>query len=150
MNIFYITMFVVWPIVLVVAILLELSTLEQIGTSAAIAGIPAIIIHSIYGQDNYWLEFLVFFIVWIFCWVVLFVLFKKYKDKIKDKEDGYMKFIGQVTSCIKPNESIDELGLIEVDNKIFNFKCDSIVEKNDKVKVLSIKGNTLYVEKVGK
>lgn len=150
MDPFYIVMFIVWPIILVTAVLIEFSTLEQIGTAGAVASIPAMIVHATSGKDNYWIEFLVFGITWVVSWIILFVLFKKYKDKIKDKDDGYLKFIGQVTLCLKSNETAEEHGLIELENKTFNFKCDSIVKEGEKVKVLSIRGNTIYVEKVGK
>ena len=147
-----IAMYVLWPIIAIIAIIIELNTLYQIGWAISIGSIFALIMHGIsfgvLNGDMVWLEFAVLGGVWSLSWIILFLLRNQITYRLHDKEDGFMSYINETFKAIKGNE--EEYGELKIGSKIFRFKLTDEIMAGDNVRVKSIKGVTFIVKKEGK
>lgn len=141
-----IAMYVVWPIIAIIAIVVELNTQAQIGWAISIASIVAIIPHGVTKGDPAWIEFTTFALVWAVLWILLYLFRGKLRKRLHDKEDGFLAYINKSYVATKSND--DKYGQIEINDKIFRFKSNDKINVGDEVIVKSIKGVTFHVEKL--
>ena len=145
----YIAMFVIWPLVIILGIIIELNTQIQVGSGAVFGAIASLIAHGITKGDPLWLEFLIFVIVWIVFWLLFFLIFSILRKKIANKDDsyGFLKYVGKELVVHKSNKNA-EYGEIKINETIFRFKNEQEIKKGEKVKIVSIDGTTCMVERV--
>lgn len=141
-----ITMYIIWACVLVIGVVVEMASVQQIGWAASIGGFGALVAHAVTKGDPIWIELATFGIVWIISWVTLFILLKPYLKKMHDKEDGFYKFINADALVVKPNTT-HGFGKVKVDGKIFRFQSQDVTKKNEVVTIKEIKGVTMIVAK---
>ena len=143
-----IAMYIIWAAVLVLGVVIEMASVQQIGWAAAIGALGALITHAITKGDPLWVEFAVFGICWIISWGILFALIKPKLKQMHDKEDGFMRYIDSEAIVTKPNSS-KTFGEIKIDGKNFRFKSEDIFKKDDVAIVKEFKGVTAMVAKKG-
>lgn len=141
-----ITMYIIWAFVLVMGVIIEMASVQQVGWAASVGGFGALIAHAATKGDPIWIELSTFGIVWIVSWLVFFALLRPYLKKVHDKEDGFFKFINADAVVLKPNTP-NGFGKVKVDGKIFRFQSQDITKKNEIVTVVEIKGVTMIVAK---
>ncbi len=144
---FFVTMFIFWLFLILVAVVVEFHTAQQIGLSIAVSSIVAIIVHSVY-WNLIWPEFVAFSFSWVLSAGILFFFFRRFRKSVHDSSDGYLDIINKEFVAIQGNES--GFGNIGINDKIFRFKSKDQISKGDKVLVNSIKGVTLQVSRVSK
>lgn len=143
---FYISMFVVWVIVMIIAIWVEIETIQQVGFAFAIAAFGALITHAVLGLgDLFWVEFLVFGGLFVITWIVLIAIFKNISKGGHDTDDGVLKFPGMKVKVIASNEK--EFGLVEVEGKEFRFQFNEVIPIGEIVTIKEVKGNTMIIER---
>lgn len=141
-----ILMYILWIVVIIIFIAIEIHTQQMIGWAASIAGIGAIIAHSLTRGNPIWIEILTFIVLWIILWLFFFIIFRSHKHT-HDKDDGYLAYIGKTTIATEGN--LKGHGEIRFNDKIFRFKSDDSIHKGDKIKIVKIKGITFIVKKRG-
>ena len=138
-------MFIFWLLVAAIFVVIELHSQLLFGGAAAVAALCAFVTHAITRGNPIWIEVVVFGIVLnsIFELFLLFS-FKKVR-KFHDKSDGYWNYEGMTLKAYEGNSS--DFGKIKIDDKIFRFKSNDSIEKNDKITIIKIKGTTMIVKK---
>ena len=140
----YVFMFIFWLLVAAIFVVIELHSQLLFGGAAAVAALCAFVTHAITKGNPIWIEVVVFGIVWIVFWVIFAFSFKKVR-KFHDKSDGYWNYEGMTLKAYEGNSS--DFGKIKIDDKIFRFKSNDSIEKNDKITIIKIKGTTMIVKK---
>lgn len=143
-----IAMYATWACILVLGVVIEMASVQQIGWAAAIGALGALITHAATKGEPIWVEFTVFGICWIISWAILFALIKPKLKQMHDKEDGFMRYIDAEAMVTKPNTS-KTFGEIKIDGKNFRFKSEDIFKKDDVAIVKEFKGVTAMVTKKG-
>ena len=140
----YVFMFVFWLLIAAIFVIIELHSQLLFGGAASIAALCAFVTHAITRGDPIWIEIVVFAIVWIVFWVIFVLSFKKVR-KLHDNSDGYLNYEGMSLNAYEGNSS--DFGKIKIDDKIFRFKSNDLIKKNDKITIIKIKGTTMIVKK---
>lgn len=142
----YVSMFIVWFAVMIIAIWVEIETIEQVGLSIAVAAFGALITHAVIGrEDYYWIQFIVFAGIFVGSWIILLYFFRNVSKDVHDKDDGVLKFPGMKVKVVASNEK--EFGLVEVENKEFRFRYDEVIPVGEMVTIKEVKGNTMIIER---
>lgn len=133
----------IWMISFIVLVLIEIFTINLVTIWFAIGALVSFFVSLC--TENIGLEILIFIVVSL----ITLLFTKKAVNKIKDKEmiptnlDRVIGQIGIVTEKIKPLEP----GEVKVDGKKWTAIADEEIDINDEVKILSINGVKLKVEK---
>ena len=133
-----------WIILFAVLILIEIFTINLVTIWFAIGALVSFFVSLC--TENIGLQILVFIVISL----ITLLFTKKAVNKIKDKEmvptnlDRVIGQIGIVTENIKPLEP----GEVKVDGKKWTAIADEEIDINDEVKILSINGVKLKVEKI--
>jgi membrane protein implicated in regulation of membrane protease activity len=137
-------MILVWFGVIVLAGVIEASTMDLTSIWFAVGAFFALIIAIIWG-DNVILQAVVFIIVSILLLLGLRPIFREYirKNEIKTNAD---KLIGKIAICLKPIVN-GERGEVKIDGKIWTAISHEDIQVDEKVEVLSIDGVKLVVKK---
>ena len=134
----------IWMISFIVLVLIEIFTINLVTIWFAIGALVSFFVSLCI--ENIGLEILIFIIVSL----ITLLFTKKAVNKIKDKEmiptnlDRVIGQTGIVTEKIKPLEP----GEVKVDGKKWTAIADKEIDINDEVKILSINGVKLKVEKI--
>ena len=134
----------IWMISFIVLVLIEIFTINLVTIWFAIGALVSFFV-SLW-TENIGLEILIFIVVSL----ITLLITKKAVNKIKDKEmiptnlDRAIGQTGIVTEKIKPLEP----GEVKVDGKKWTAIADKEIDINDEVKILSINGVKLKVEKI--
>jgi len=137
-------MILIWFGVIILAGIIEASTMDLTSIWFAVGAFFALIIAIIWG-DNVILQAVVFIIVSILLLLGLRPIFREYirKNEIKTNAD---KLIGKTAICLKP--IVDgERGEVKIDGKIWTAISHEDIQVDEKVEVLSIDGVKLVVKK---
>lgn len=135
----------IWLVIFIVLVIIELLTINLVTIWFAIAAVFALLVDII--TKNAMLEIIVFTVSSF----LLLLLTKPLIGKIKVKRveatnlDMVVNKIGIVTEDILN----DKTGEVKVLGKKWSAYSDSEIKKNEKVKILSIDGVRLKVEKMG-
>lgn len=133
----------IWMISFIVLVLIEIFTINLVTIWFAIGALVSFFVSLC--TENIGLEILIFIVVSL----ITLLFTKKAVNKIKDKEmiptnlDRVIGQIGIVTEKIKPLEP----GEVKVDGKKWTAIADEEININNEVKILSINGVKLKVEK---
>lgn len=133
----------IWMISFIVLVLIEIFTINLVTIWFAIGALVSFFVSLC--TENIGLEILIFIVVSL----ITLLFTKKAVNKIKDKEmiptnlDRVIGQTGIVTEKIKPLEP----GEVKVDGKKWTAIADEEIDINDEVKILSINGVKLKVEK---
>lgn len=134
----------IWMISFIVLVLIEIFTINLVTIWFAIGALISFFVSLC--TENIGLEILIFIVVSL----ITLLFTKKAVNKIKDKEmiptnlDRVIGQTGIVTEKIKPLEP----GEVKVDGKKWTAIADEEIDINDEVKILSINGVKLKVEKI--
>lgn len=134
----------IWMVSFIVLTLIEIFTINLVTIWFAIGALVSFFISLC--TENIGLQILVFIVISL----ITLLFTKKAVNKIKDKEmvptnlDRVIGQIGIVTENIKPLEP----GEVKVDGKKWTAIADEEIDINDEVKILSINGVKLKVEKI--
>ena len=134
----------IWMVSFIVLTLIEIFTINLVTIWFAIGALISFFISLC--TENIGLQILVFIVISL----ITLLFTKKAVNKIKDKEmvptnlDRVIGQIGIVTENIKPLEP----GEVKVDGKKWTAIADEEIDINDEVKILSINGVKLKVEKI--
>lgn len=133
-----------WLILVILLTLIELMTVNLATIWFVISGIIALII-SIF-IDNYTIQFAVFVIGGVILLITTKPFLTKYLKYHKEKTniDRIIGMTGKVTEKITKNEN----GAIKIDGKEWTAFADYTINKNERAKVLEIKGVKVKVEKI--
>jgi len=135
----------IWLVIFIVLVIIELLTINLVTIWFAIATVFALLVDII--TKNVMLEIIVFTVSSF----LLLLLTKPLIGKIKVKRveatnlDMVINKVGIVTVDILN----DKIGEVKVLGKKWSAYSDSEIKKNEKVKILSIDGVKLRVEKIG-
>ncbi|MDD4355026.1 MAG: NfeD family protein [Candidatus Izemoplasmatales bacterium] len=138
------TMILIWFGVIVLAGIIEASTMDLTSIWFSVGALFALIIAVIWG-DNVILQAVIFIVVSILLLLGLRPVFKKYirKNEIKTNAD---KLVGRTAICIKPIVN-GERGEVKIEGKIWTAISNEDIQLDEKVEVLSIDGVKLVVKK---
>ncbi|MDY0373769.1 MAG: NfeD family protein [Candidatus Izemoplasmatales bacterium] len=138
------TMILIWFGVVVLAGIIEASTMDLTSIWFSVGALFALIIAVIWG-DNVILQAVIFIVVSILLLLGLRPVFKKYirKNEIKTNAD---KLVGRTAICIKPIVN-GERGEVKIEGKIWTAISNEDIQLDEKVEVLSIDGVKLVVKK---
>ncbi len=134
----------IWMISFIVLVLIEIFTINLVTIWFAIGALVSFFVSLC--TENIGLEILIFIVISL----ITLLFTKKAVNKIKDKEmiptnlDRVIGQTGIVTEKIKPLEP----GEVKVDGKKWTAIADKEIDINDEVKILSINGVKLKVEKI--
>ncbi len=134
----------IWMVSFIVLTLIEIFTINLVTIWFAIGALVSFFVSLC--TENIGLQILVFIVISL----ITLLFTKKAVNKIKDKEmvptnlDRVIGQIGIVTENIKPLEP----GEVKVDGKKWTAIADEEIDINDEVKILSINGVKLKVEKI--
>lgn len=134
----------IWMVSFIVLTLIEIFTINLVTIWFAIGALVSFFVSLC--TENIGLQILVFIVISL----ITLLFTKKAVNKIKDKEmvptnlDRVIGQIGIVTENIKPLEP----GEVKVDGKKWTAIADKEIDINDEVKILSINGVKLKVEKI--
>ena len=135
----------IWLVIFIVLVIIELLTINLVTIWFAIAAVFALLVDII--TRNTMLEIIVF----ILSSFLLLLLTKPLIKKIKVKKveatnlDMVINKVGIVTEDIKQ----DKIGEVKVLGKRWSAYSNTEIKKDEKVKILSIDGVKLKVEKIG-
>jgi membrane protein implicated in regulation of membrane protease activity len=137
-------MILIWFGVIVLAGIIEASTMDLTSIWFSVGALFALIIAVIWG-DNVILQAVIFIVVSILLLLGLRPVFKKYirKNEIKTNAD---KLVGRTAICIKPIVN-GERGEVKIEGKIWTAISNEDIQLDEKVEVLSIDGVKLVVKK---
>jgi membrane protein implicated in regulation of membrane protease activity len=137
-------MILIWFGVVVLAGIIEASTMDLTSIWFSVGALFALIIAVIWG-DNVILQAVIFIVVSILLLLGLRPVFKKYirKNEIKTNAD---KLVGRTAICIKPIVN-GERGEVKIEGKIWTAISNEDIQLDEKVEVLSIDGVKLVVKK---
>lgn len=135
----------IWLVIFIVLVIIELITINLVTIWFAIAAVFALLVDII--TRNTMLEIIVF----IVSSFILLLLTKPLIKKIKVKKveatnlDMVINKVGIVTEDINQ----DKIGEVKVLGKRWSAYSSTEIKKDEKVKILSIDGVKLKVEKIG-
>lgn len=134
---------IIWLILVILLSLIELLTINLATIWFVISGIIALII-SIF-IDNYTLQFGIF----VIGGVILLITTKPVLTKIikEHKEKTNVDRIIGMTGIVTEKITKDKDGAVKIDGKEWTAYSDKTIKKDERVKVLKIKGVKVKVEK---
>lgn len=142
-------LWIVWLVVFLVAVIIEATTLEIVSIFFAIGSVISLIISFIPGVE-WWIQLIVFVVISGASLIGVRPLATKLLNKEK-RSTNIDELIGKHVTII--DEDDDDLYETKVNGliwRVMNIDENEKLAKNDKVEVISIKGNKLIVRKVEK
>jgi len=138
------TMIYIWFAVIIIAAVIEASTMDLSSIWFSAGGLVSLII-AIFLPDLIWLQIVVFIVVSSLLLLEIRPLFKNtlMKNDIKTNAD---KLIGKIAICTK-SFKVSERGEVKIDGKIWTAISNEDIRLDDKVEVLAIDGVKLVVRK---
>lgn len=138
------TMIYIWFAVIIIAAVIEASTMDLSSIWFSAGGLVSLII-AIFLPDLIWLQIVVFIVVSSLLLLEIRPLFKNtlMKNDIKTNAD---KLIGKIAICTK-SFKVGERGEVKIDGKIWTAISNEDIRLDDKVEVLAIDGVKLVVRK---
>ena len=132
-----------WIIMIVILTIIEILSINLTTIWFVASALVSLVVS--FFTDNFLLQFGIFVILGIILLIttrpLLLKLFKV--EKVKTNLDRVIGMEGIVTSEITPYD----IGEVKVDGKKWSAKCDKKIEVGSKIKVLSIDGVKLIVER---
>ena len=139
-------LFYVWIVVMILAVILEISTTELTSFWFAIGAFGALIVNLFTHDSLIALQIAVFAFISIVSIILLRPLLKKKLNSptIATNVDSLIGKTVLVTTSITPNQ----IGSVKIDGVEWSAKADENIDIGDFVKIVSISGNTLSVTKI--
>ena len=139
-------LFYVWIIVMILAVIVEISTTELTSFWFAIGAFGALIVNLFTHDDLIALKIAVFAFISIISIILLRPLLKKKLNSptIATNVDSLIGKTVLVTATITPSQ----IGSVKIDGVEWSAKANESIEVGDFVEVISISGNTLSVAKI--
>ncbi|MDY2889275.1 MAG: NfeD family protein [Candidatus Caccosoma sp.] len=139
-------LFYVWIIVMILAVIVEISTTELTSFWFAIGAFGALIVNLFTHDDLIALQIAVFAFISIISIILLRPLLKKKLNSptIATNVDSLIGKTVLVTATITPSQ----IGSVKIDGVEWSAKANESIEVGDFVEVISISGNTLSVAKI--
>lgn len=134
---------IIWLILVILLTLIELLTINLATIWFVISGIIALII-SIF-IDNYTLQFGIFVIGGVILLITTKPILTKTIKQHKEKTN-FDRIIG-MTGIVTEKITKDKDGAVKIDGKEWTAYSDKSIKKDERVKVLKIKGVKVKVEK---
>ncbi|MBU0997563.1 MAG: NfeD family protein [Firmicutes bacterium] len=138
------TMLIIWFSIIIVAGVIEASTMDLSSIWFSAGALVSFIIALIW-PTSVAVQIIVFIVVSSLLLLEIRPLFKGYlqKNDIKTNSD---KLVGKIAICTKAFKA-DDRGEVKIDGKIWTAVSHENISLNDKVEVLSIDGVKLVVRK---
>ena len=135
----------IWLVIFIVLVIIELITINLVTIWFAIAAVFALLVDII--TRNTMLEIIVFIVSSFLLLLLTKPLIKKIKVKKVEATnlDMFINKVGIVTEDINQ----DKIGEVKVLGKRWSAYSNTELKKDEKVKILSIDGVKLKVEKIG-
>lgn len=135
----------IWLVIFIVLVIIELITINLVTIWSAIAAVFALLVDII--TRNTMLEIIVFIVSSFLLLLLTKPLIKKIKVKKVEATnlDMVINKVGIVTEDINQ----DKIGEVKVLGKRWSAYSSTEIKKDEKVKILSIDGVKLKVEKIG-
>lgn len=135
----------IWLIIFIVLVIIELLTINLVTIWFAIAAVFALIVDVI--TRNTMLEMLVFTVSSLLLLLLTKPLIKRIK--VKKIESTNLDMVINKVGIVTEDILNDKIGEVKVLGKKWSAYSDSEIKKQEKVKILSIDGVKLKVEKMG-
>ncbi len=135
----------IWLIIFIVLVVIELLTINLVTIWFAIAAVFALIVDVI--TRNTMLEMLVFTVSSLLLLLLTKPLIKRIK--VKKIESTNLDMVINKVGIVTEDILNDKIGEVKVLGKKWSAYSDSEIKKQEKVKILSIDGVKLKVEKMG-
>lgn len=135
----------IWLIIFIVLVVIELLTINLVTIWFAIAAVFALIVDVI--TRNTMLEMLVFTVSSLLLLLLTKPLIKRIK--VKKIESTNLDMVINKVGIVTEDILSDKIGEVKVLGKKWSAYSDSEIKKQEKVKILSIDGVKLKVEKMG-
>ena len=135
----------IWLIIFIVLVVIELLTINLVTIWFAIAAVFALIVDVI--TRNTMLEMLVFTVSSLLLLLLTKPLIKRIK--VKKIESTNLDMVINKVGIVTEDILNDKIGEVKVLGKKWSAYSDSEIKKQEKVKILSIDGVKLKVEKIG-
>ncbi|MDD3122776.1 MAG: NfeD family protein [Candidatus Izemoplasmatales bacterium] len=138
------TMLLIWFGIIIIAAVIEASTMNLSSIWFSAGGVVSLIIAAIW-PGSVFIQIVVFLVVSSLLLFEVRPTFKNYlqKNDIKTNSD---KLIGKIAICSKAFAN-GERGEVKIEGKIWTAISNEEIKLNDKVEVLSIEGVKLVVRK---
>ncbi len=136
-------MTIIWFIVFTVLLIIELATVNLVTIWFAIGAVASII--TTFFTSSVWIQMIVFVIVSLLALLATKPLMKRFKhfDVVPTNSDRVIGKVGEVTKSIEKNQ----YGEVKVYGNTWTATSDKPIREGTRVKVLSIDGVKLVVEK---
>lgn len=136
-------MTIIWFIVFTVLLIIELATVNLVTIWFAIGAVASII--TTFFTFSVWIQMIVFVIVSLLALLATKPLMKRFKhfDVVPTNSDRVIGKVGEVTKSIEKNQ----YGEVKVYGNTWTATSDKPIREGTRVKVLSIDGVKLVVEK---
>ncbi len=135
----------IWLVIFIVLVIIELLTINLVTIWFAIAAAFALLVDIITG--NTMLEMLVFTVSSFLLLLLTKPLIKRIK--VKKIESTNLDMVINKVGIVTEDILSDKIGEVKVLGKKWSAYSDSEIKKQEKVKILSIDGVKLKVEKIG-
>lgn len=139
------TMFWVWLTAAVVFLILELMTPTFVFACFVVGSIAAGVFSYFYPESYYW-QVGIFVLLTVVLLPLTRILAKKItkESPVKSNIDALIGKVALVTKAIDP----DLGGQVKIGGEIWRAHADEQISENEKVKVISISGTKVYVERL--
>ena len=136
----------IWFIVFLIMLVIEIVTVNLVSIWFAIGALAAML--TAYFTESIVIQIVVFIVVSILTLIITKPLVKKFKgfDITPTNSDRVIGKVGEVIKKIDTNK----YGEVKVFDSIWTAKSDNKIDVGEKVKILSIEGVKLIVEKEDK
>lgn len=139
-----IALYIIFSIIAILGVIIELNTVAQVGTGMVVASFITFIVIGVTDADPVWISIVTFFGSWSLTWIVLFLLLRN-RNIFHDKHDGYLAWHGMLVRATEGNQ--DGYGQIKINDKVFRFKSEDKIKRNDLVIIDKLEGVTMLVRK---
>lgn len=136
-------MILVWFGIIILAAVIEAATMDLSSIWFSVGALFALIVALF--TDIILVQAIVFLIASVVLLLILRPIFKEHmrKNEIKTNADS---LVGKIAICKKAIKNEDR-GEVKIEGKIWSAISNEVIEVDDKVLVLAIKGNKLVVRK---
>lgn len=139
------TMIIIWFAVVILAGIIEASTMDLTSIWFSFGGFFALLI-AVFFPDTLVIQMLVFTVLSAVALMFLRPVFKQYlkRNEVRTNAD---RLIGKTAFCIKTID-LDVRGEVKIDGKIWTAVANELINPTEKVEVLAIDGVKLVVKKL--
>lgn len=141
-------MIYVWIAVFIISIIVEIATVQLVSVWFAVGALAAFV-SVLCGAEQLWVQLMIFVIVSFVALVVTRPLVKKLNKKNKPEPTNADMYIGLEGVVTQDIDNLSSSGLVSVRSTVWSAKSASgeVIRKDSRVRVLSIEGVKLCVEK---